>query len=144
MNRKLGLFLLSAAAAQMIGSLAGAQDAPLGAPFGEAIYKNYCAVCHGETGAGDGMVGELFSQRPANLQLLSRDNNGVFPSARVIKAIDRRSGIAGHGQTEMPVWGEYFMAEALQGRATDPADADMIAIGRIMAVVYYLEKLQVE
>lgn len=33
--------------------------------FGEEIYKTHCVVCHGEAGAGDGMVGVLFTQPPS-------------------------------------------------------------------------------
>jgi mono/diheme cytochrome c family protein len=140
MKRRMGLFFATAFGAQALCSAGLAQDAT----FGAEIYSNHCVVCHGATGGGDGMVGELFAKRPANLRLLSRDNNGTFPTERVIEAIYGRGKTAGHGKTNMPVWGDYFITEALEGPAIDPADAAMITQGRVLSVVAFLEKLQVE
>ena len=129
------------AIATMASSGAGhAQDAA----FGASIYKENCAVCHGETGAGDGMVGVLFAQKPADLSLLARNNNGVFPAQAVIDAIYGRRPIQAHGQTEMPIWGPYFMSQALESPTIDPKDAAMITQGRVLSVVSYLQSLQVE
>ena len=140
MKNQFRLFWVTAFAAQLAGGVGQAQDAA----FGGEIYKTYCAVCHGKAGAGDGMVGELFAQRPANLKHLSRGNGGVFPTERVTDAIYGRGKIAGHGPTKMPIWGGYFMAEALESRAIDPAEAAMITKGRVLSVVAYLETLQEE
>lgn len=38
---------------------------------GEAIYKQYCAVCHGDNGAGNGPAGRSLSPPPGNLVWLS-------------------------------------------------------------------------
>lgn len=122
------------------GAAIQAQDAS----FGANIYKDYCVVCHGESGAGDGMVGVLFAQPPADLRLLARNNNGVFPAAQVIEAIYGRRSIQAHGQTEMPIWGTYFMTQALESPTIDPKDAAMITQGRVLSVVSYLESLQLE
>jgi mono/diheme cytochrome c family protein len=117
-----------------------AQDAA----FGAGIYKDHCAVCHGETGAGDGMVGVLFTQPPSDLRLLSRNNNAAFPTQQVIDAVYGRRPIQAHGQTEMPIWGAYFMTQALESPTIDPKDAAMITQGRVLSVVSYLESLQVK
>ena len=122
------------------GAAVQAQDAA----FGAEIYKDSCVVCHGEAGAGDGMVGVLFAQPPADLRLLSRNNNGVFPAAQVIEAIYSRRPIQAHGQTEMPIWGDFFMSQALESPTIDPKDATMITQGRVLSVVSFLESLQVE
>lgn len=140
MRKKIGSLGLWAVTAMMSGVGAQAQDAS----FGAEIYKQHCVVCHGEAGAGDGMVGALLSQPPADLKLLSRNNNGVFPTAQVIEAIYGRRSIQAHGQTEMPIWGDFFMTQALESRAIDPADAAMITQGRVLSVVSFLESLQVE
>lgn len=140
MRTRIGLlFALVSGAASGFGG-ASAQDAL----FGAEIYGNHCVVCHGETGGGDGIVGELFAKRPANLKLLARENNGTFPTKRVIEAIYGQVDIAGHGKTNMPVWGDFFMSEALHGPAIDPADAAMITQGRVLSVVAFLQELQVE
>jgi mono/diheme cytochrome c family protein len=34
---------------------------------GQALYKKYCVVCHGESGAGDGPAAAKMKQKPANL-----------------------------------------------------------------------------
>jgi mono/diheme cytochrome c family protein len=128
-----------AASSVLIGSIAAqAQDAS----FGAGIYKDYCVVCHGETGAGDGMVGVLFTKPSAHLRLLARNNNGVFPTEQVIDAIYGRRPIQAHGQTEMPIWGDLFMSQTLESPTIDPKDAAMITQGRVLSVVSYLESLQ--
>lgn len=119
---------------------ASAQDASLG----QEIYSARCAVCHGETGAGDGMVGMLFAQQPADLKLLSRNNGGQFPFLQAYQAIDGRNDIAGHGRSEMPIWGTYFMQEAIDDGTINEKNARYITEGRILAVVYYLQSIQEE
>jgi len=37
------------------------------AAAGQAVYKKYCVVCHGETGAGDGPATAKMKVKPANL-----------------------------------------------------------------------------
>lgn len=140
MKTDLKLLVVSALAAQALALQASAQDVA----FGAGIYADHCVACHGQLGAGDGIVGELFAHRPANLRLLSKENNGVFPTDRVIEAIYGRADIPGHGQSKMPIWGDYFMTEALNGPAIDPADAAMITQGRVLSVVSYLQSLQLE
>ncbi len=49
------------------------QNSPLelkaaSAARGQAYYGYYCAFCHGDSGAGDGPVGDSFMPRPADLR----------------------------------------------------------------------------
>lgn len=125
-------------AAAFLAAPAFAQDVELG----KEIYQSRCAVCHGAEGKGDGVVGELFRQRPKNLALLAKDNGGVFPVERVYQSIDGRNRIAAHGDTNMPVWGEYFMVDALADQRIDPKAARDLVAGRIWSVVYYVQGLQ--
>ena len=139
----LGLKVTPAAAiaAFILGAgFAAAQDAAIGAE----IYQERCSVCHGETGAGDGIVGELFDRKPRNLTHLAKDNGGVFPFDAVYKSIDGTTEIKGHGYSKMPVWGRYFIAEEMEDPASNPRDAKAVAQGRILAVVYYLQTIQTE
>jgi mono/diheme cytochrome c family protein len=39
---------------------------------GKADYKTYCSSCHGETGAGDGPLGQVLNPKPA------RHNDGAY------------------------------------------------------------------
>ena len=119
---------------------AQAQDAMAGAE----IFADRCAVCHGDSGAGDGLVGELFAQKPGNLRTLARDNGGVYPFEEVFMAIGGVNRIAAHGHSEMPIWGEALMEEALEERGIDPKDAGLIVQGRVLALTYYIQTLQLE
>jgi mono/diheme cytochrome c family protein len=116
----------------------GAQDVS----FGKAEFVERCAVCHGEEGSGDGLVGELFRQKPKNLQIIAKENGGVFPFDVVIASIDGRRDIAGHGDSNMPVWGDYLMAESLESRNINPKDAATVTHARILAISFYLESIQ--
>lgn len=109
---------------------------------GEEIFQFRCAVCHGEGGKGDGIVGELFAQKPSDLTHLTKENGGTFPFMQVLTAIDGSERIAGHGTTEMPVWGEFFMTEALEDRGIDPKDAAQVVRGRMLSLVLYIRSLQ--
>lgn len=132
----------NSAAVLLCGSLltgaAFAQEVDLG----KETYMDRCAVCHGETGQVDGMVGALFEQKPKDLTLLAKENGGAFPAMRVYQSIDGRAEIAGHDWRQMPVWGEYFMTDAIEDRNINPKDAQHVTQGRILAVRYYLESIQ--
>ncbi|MBA3911636.1 MAG: hypothetical protein C0524_17605 [Rhodobacter sp.] len=140
MINKIGLLGFWTFSTVISGAAVHAQDAS----YGAEIYNARCAVCHGDVGAGDGMVGVLFAQPPADLRLIARNNNGEFPTEQVIEAIYGRRPIQAHGQTEMPVRGDFFMSEALEIRTIDPEDAAMVTQGRVLSVVRFLETLQAE
>ena len=110
--------------------------------FGKASFDRNCAVCHGPDGAGDGPVAELFAQRPRNLKTLAKDNGGPFPFSETYQSINGRRDIAGHGSSEMPIWGDIFMADALPKTMHPGVSAEEIVQGRILSVVYYLETIQ--
>ena len=119
-------------------TLASAQDAKIG----QEIYLDRCAVCHGDSGSGDGLVAELFDRKPANLTLLASNNGGVYPFDDVYKSIDGRRDVRAHGFSRMPIWGEYFMVEEMSDAASNPRDAMAVTQGRILALVYYLQSIQ--
>lgn len=112
------------------------------AMFGKAAFMDNCAVCHGPEGAGDGPVAELFAQRPRNLQHLAKDNNGAYPFSEVYQAISGTRTVGGHGYSEMPIWGNLFMEDALPKTIHPGVDAEEIVQGRILALVYYLQTIQ--
>ncbi len=140
MIRYVSTGLPTVAAAVLMALPAVAQDSFLG----QQEFVERCSVCHGAEGKGDGIVGELFAQKPKNLRVLASENSGVFPFAAVYESIDGQRDVAAHGgDSQMPVWGDYLIAEALERRNIDPKDAQLIVEARILALVQYIQSLQV-
>lgn len=104
---------------------------------GKLEYQQYCASCHGPAGKGDGPISDLWKKSPADLTQLSKKNKGQFPFWRVYRTIDGREEVAAHGPRTMPVWGAHFLMQ--EGGA--PLDEHTV-LGRILALVYYVESLQ--
>ncbi len=99
---------------------------------GRAEYQSSCAACHGVDGKGDGPVSKELKTPPADLTVLAKNNNGVFPYDMVYQVIDgRNSTIASHGTREMPIWGYRF----------GPPQAFRFK-NRILAVIEYLKAVQ--
>jgi mono/diheme cytochrome c family protein len=67
-----------------------------------AMYRQYCASCHGLSGRGDGPAAEAMSPRPTDLTTSTLD----LPE--LMKIIDGRRTIRAHGTGAMPVWGHVF------------------------------------
>lgn len=135
------LFLMAGAALALALPVAvHAQDPVPGA----TEFLDRCAVCHGTTGKGDGIVGELFTQKPKDLTTLSKENGGTFPVERVYQSIDGTHKYPAHGigDSPMPIWGTYLMAEAIQKQGLTPDLAEAVREGRILALVYYIQSLQ--
>lgn len=74
---------------------------------GEAIYRFYCATCHGVSAEGDGPMSPSLVVQPTDLTRLEATNGGVFPTARVVMRIDGRDPLVSHGSA-MPVYGDFF------------------------------------
>ena len=104
---------------------------------GKLEYQSYCTSCHGKDGKGGGPMADLWKKPPANLTLLSKRNNGQFPFWRVYRTIDGREEVMAHGPRAMPIWGSRFLMEEGGG----PLDEHTV-LGRILALVYYVESLQ--
>ena len=56
-------------------------------PTGAEDFATYCAVCHGDTGKGDGAMAGSLDRRPADLTRLAARNGGVFPATRAMSHI---------------------------------------------------------
>jgi hypothetical protein len=82
-------------------------------------------------------MSELWKKPPADLTQLSKKNNGQFPFWRVYRTIDGREEVVAHGPRAMPIWGARFLMQ--EGGA--PLD-EHVVLGRILALVYYVESLQ--
>lgn len=115
---------------------------PEEAMFGKALFVENCAACHGADGMGSGPVSALFAEQPRDLRVLSKKNNGIFPFSEVYQSINGRREIAGHGTTDMPVWGDLFMVDAGPSTFHPGVNAEEIVQGRILSLVYYLQAIQ--
>jgi len=117
--------------------------------IGKAEYLSACASCHGIEAKGNGPVSKELKTRPADLTVLAKRNNGVFPVNAIYQIIDGRESIAGHGTREMPIWGWRFVpAEHFNLKQTDdyiylpPASPEPVVHSRILAVIDYLNRIQ--
>ncbi len=76
---------------------------------GPALYKAYCAACHGADGRGGGPMAQSLKVQPSDLTRISARNGGQFPLARIEKIISGEEPLpGGHGTREMPLWGPIF------------------------------------
>ena len=120
--------------------LAGAQEVkkipiqPTSAASGEGMFKEYCAVCHGPGGKGDGPAAGALKKRPADLTQLTRKNNGVYPEIHVMNFVTGADVVAAHGTRDMPVWGDLF-------RSLSPNDQEVVRL-RVNNLADYVKSLQ--
>ncbi|MBT8457945.1 MAG: cytochrome c [Alphaproteobacteria bacterium] len=106
---------------------------------GEKEYMIACSGCHGESGMGDGpLAGLLNIETPSLTTLAAEKGEGKFPFEWVLWMVDGRKIIRAHGSS-MPIWGERYQASATSQRGET---AEMVARGRMLSLVYYLETIQ--
>jgi len=74
---------------------------------GSIAFQNYCTLCHGKEGRGDGRAARLHSPPPANL-VASR-----LPAEYVIQIVRKGGEAIGRGKG-MPPWGEQLTDEQVQ------------------------------
>ena len=109
------------------------------ASTGKQDFDTNCASCHGFDGRGHGQALYVIPQvKPPDLTLLSKTNGGVFPTDRVYKSIDGRSGIPSHERFDMPFWGTTFQPE---GQEFTKASETAVR-ARIMKIVVYVKSIQ--
>ena len=100
---------------------------------GVDLFKEYCAVCHGNDARGDGPAADALKKRPADLTQLSRKNNGTFPELHVMNFIKGQDVVAAHGSRDMPIWGAIFSQMS--------SNQDLVQV-RTYALLRYIEQLQ--
>ena len=99
---------------------------------GSATFKEYCTVCHGTSGKGDGPAAKALTTPPADLTQIAKKHGGKFPFANVRMTITGETTLAAHGTREMPMWGPVF--RHAQGDATTEL--------RLRNLVNYIESIQ--
>lgn len=110
---------------------------------GKSEYNAVCASCHGFEGRGDGPLKDELKSRVADLTVLAKNNNGVFPFDRVYQIIDGRQEVKVHGPRDMPVWGTMFSHQSsMYFKDYPPSDPKSSARSRILALTEYVYRLQ--
>lgn len=113
--------------------------APAKAPLiesieGPALFKAYCATCHGADAKGTGPMSQWLKITTPDLTGISIRSGSKFPLERVQRIIAGEENItSGHGTREMPVWGPIFSQVA--------KDQDWGRM-RVYNLAKYLETLQ--
>jgi len=75
---------------------------------GPEMFRSYCAPCHGPDGKGTGPAASALKKAPADLTLLTKKNNGKFPTLEVQNTIKGDTSFGAHGSRDMPMWGDIF------------------------------------
>ena len=139
------------AAALMLGAngIAAAADKKPKADMGKYEYMNSCSLCHGTDGKNGSAINDLLKKVPPDLTTLSKRNNGIFPFDRVYAVIDGREPLLGHGERDMPAWGDRYMSSTESTKAAEyymetPFDMGMYARSRILALIDFLNRIQIK
>jgi len=107
---------------------------------GAIEFQQRCALCHGNNGRGNGQYTYSLVTKPANLTLLSANNNGEFPFLKVYWELDGRDITRAHGTRIMPIWGDRFSNESWSEVA--PEHAETLARGKIFELLLFLYSIQ--
>jgi len=106
------------------------------AASGAEMYTNYCAVCHGKDGKGNGPATPALKSPPTDLTTLAQKNGGKYPGLHVTSVIRGEGDLPAHGSKDMPVWGPLFWRMS-QGHEAEVQQ-------RIANLNQYIESLQVK
>ncbi len=102
---------------------------------GKAMFMEYCAVCHGPEGKGNGPAAAALKKAPADLtQLAAHEKDGKFPGIRVSRYIQGIDTVQSHGSRDMPIWGDVF-------RSSNPLDSATPAL-RVANLTDYVRSIQ--
>lgn len=142
MTKLTRLILPSIAVALACGS-AWAQPKGERLDFGKREFDSSCASCHSRDGKGAGPVAPYLTKSPPDLTTEAKRNSGVFPMDRLFKVIDGAS-IGAHGTKDMPVWGRYYRLEAAEYYVDMNYDEPAYVRARILALLEYINRLQVK
>lgn len=110
--------------------------------IGKIEFERNCAACHGAGGKGDGPFVEFLKEAPSDLTVLSKNNAGVFPQARVYEYIRDAESVRAHGTKEMPIWGDRYSQEIIERYGEMYSGPGSSVNERILELVFYLGNLQ--
>jgi mono/diheme cytochrome c family protein len=124
-----------------IVSLYAAQQEPVkkapvtrpNSPSGAELYKEHCAVCHGNDLKGVSPVPAPY-RVPPDLTTLTERHGGTFPDAYVADILRNGVTMPAHGPAQMPTWGTDF-------REMNGLDATQVKL-RIANLTNYIKSRQ--
>jgi len=102
-------------------------------PSGAELYKEHCAVCHGNDLKGVGPVPAPY-RVPPDLTTLTKRHGGKFPDAYVASVLRNGVVMPAHGPAQMPTWGTDF-------REMNGLDATQVKL-RITNLTNYIKSRQ--
>ncbi len=115
--------------------------------IGKSEYRNACAVCHGLDAKSGSLIDQL-KKAPPDLTLLAKANGGKFPTERVAAMIDGRELVKGHGDREMPVWGDRYSKDKVRAAEyycdVPYMDTEKFVQSRVTALLDFLWAIQVK
>lgn len=114
------------------GQAPGSAVATVGGAY---AFRTYCASCHGIDGKGEGPLTDSLRYHPPDLTLIAKRNGGEFPTDKVIRIVDGRKPVKGHGGPDMPIWGDAF-------RNAETGYDDEAARAKVRSVVEHLKTIQ--
>jgi mono/diheme cytochrome c family protein len=127
-----------------LGLLLGTAMAQTGkVDLGKQEYESNCAVCHGNAGKGNGPYAPMLQRKPPDMTQLSKQNGGVFPINRMYEMIDG-ADVPSHGSRDMPIWGRAYRIQAGEYYVDTPYNSEAFVRARILALVEYINRLQVK
>ena len=134
---------MTAVVIALAGGMAWAQPKVGPVDFGKREFDSNCASCHGAGGKGNGPLADLLTKSPPDLTRLAARNNGILPMARLYEVIDG-TGVVAHGPRDMPVWGLDYRMQAAEHYMEAPYDPEAYTRARILALLEYINRLQVK
>jgi hypothetical protein len=113
-----------AAAALLLAAEAGSTERhdPAAARQGKTTYVRYCVSCR-----GDGPLARDLAVPVPDLTTLGARSGGTFPLERVKRIITQGELLRGHGNADMPAWGDAFKKTG--GIAVPTIDAAISNLG---------------
>lgn len=111
--------------------------------MGKQEFDASCAVCHGSSGTGNGPFLPYLRSSPPDLTTLAKRNGGVFPVNRVFETIEG-GNVPGHSVRDMPIWGSTYRMQAGEHYVDMPYDPAVYVRSRVLALVEYINRLQVK
>jgi len=108
---------------------------------GRVQFGDKCAVCHGETGKGDGVLALTLNQQPADLTRLSESYGGTFPESETFAKIWGREDeiISTHHMSEMPA---FYDAPVFGHDKSFESNAGRLSPAQIKNIIAFLVTIQ--